>query len=336
MIFITEESVLKIIKWDETFEAVKTALLKVAKQRVVQQPRTFTGVLNSENLLLTMPGYLEDTKYGALACKLVTVWPNNVTLEKPLPTISANIALFDSENGTLKATVAGTEITKWRTAAASAVATKYLYVNKSKPCKTLAVLGCGAEGKIHAQAFHHFFEFEEIRLWNRTAARARRLAEELNQKLTVNVFKCVENNEDCVKGADVIVTTTNATSPIVKMAWVKQGAPHKRLAEAYKYIMYVAVGGGANNHHSELDEEIYRNSDVYIDHWAGAHTELSGLEKMGIQFKGEVGAVISGRHSELCRKSNYRVSESRDGNRRLCCCQVDLRFVHEEVTVFPL
>ena len=33
---------------------------------------------------------------------------------------------------------------------------------------------------------------------------------------------------------------------------------------------------------------------MYIDHWAGAQTELAGLGKLGVEFKGEIGGVITG------------------------------------------
>ncbi|KAJ8972039.1 hypothetical protein NQ314_000424 [Rhamnusium bicolor] len=103
MIFINEEEVLNLLNWDETFQAIETAMLKVSKERVVQNARNFTQVLNTKNLLLTMPGYLEDESYGGLSCKLVTMCPNNINIEKPLPTINANIMLFDHETGILKA-----------------------------------------------------------------------------------------------------------------------------------------------------------------------------------------------------------------------------------------
>lgn len=53
----------------------------------------------------------------------------------------------------------GGEITAWRTAAASVVATKHLHTG---PKTVLAVLGAGVQGRIHAIAFHHFFKFSEV------------------------------------------------------------------------------------------------------------------------------------------------------------------------------
>lgn len=60
--------------------------------------------------------------------------------------------------------VAGTEITTYRTAGASVVATKYLHEkNPEKSNGILAILGTGTQGRIHAIAFQHFFNFKQVR-----------------------------------------------------------------------------------------------------------------------------------------------------------------------------
>lgn len=54
----------------------------------------------------------------------------------------------------------GTEITAWRTAAASVVATKHVHRDEKK---ILAILGAGVQGRSHAIAFRHYFNFSEVR-----------------------------------------------------------------------------------------------------------------------------------------------------------------------------
>lgn len=54
-----------------------------------------------------------------------------------------------------------------------------------------------------------------------------------------------------------------------------------------------AVGAGLS-HHSELEEKIYREADIYVDHFESANKELAGLLNMGIKFAGEIGQLISG------------------------------------------
>ncbi|VEN45054.1 unnamed protein product [Callosobruchus maculatus] len=281
MLYIDETTVKSLLKWEKTFEAVEVAMKRLSAGQTVQKPRTYTGIPNTDNVLLTMPGYLEDEKYGALGCKLVTSFPSNTKRGQPLPAINANIVILDETTGLMKAVVAGTEITTQRTSAASAVATQYLYVNKSKPCSILAILGTGVQGTIHAEMFRHLFHFQEIRLWNRTKQKAKSLAEQLNQKYHTDIFKFFEDNESCVRGADVIVTTTASAIPICRHAWVKPGA-------------HINAVGASRNHFSELDEQLYRNSDLYLDSIETMKAEMVGLDMLNDSLRGEVGAVING------------------------------------------
>ncbi|XP_018326442.1 ketimine reductase mu-crystallin [Agrilus planipennis] len=283
LVYLSEERVRQLLNWDSTFDAIERAMMRVSERRAVQNPRTFTMIPHSGNLLLTMPGYLDDSKYGSLGCKLVTAFPDNVDKEAPLPSIVANIMLLDENSGQLKAVVAGTEVTKWRTAAASAVATKYILKNDVVgKDQILAIIGAGEQGKIHAIAFQYFFGFKEVRVWNRTIERANQLKSDLEQtegfkgRITVH-----ENVESCVKDADVIVTATFSDCPLVKYEWLKEG------------VHINAVGAG-QKHHSELEESIYLNADVFVDYLAGAKKELSGLERISVKFKGEVGDIITG------------------------------------------
>lgn len=104
-----------------------------------------------------MPGFIGNYKLTAtsndqhvlnsLGCKLVTSFSRNAQLSPPKPNIMANIFLFDENTGELKATLQANEITAWRTAAASIVATKFLYSARpsSPKMNAVAILGCGVQ-----------------------------------------------------------------------------------------------------------------------------------------------------------------------------------------------
>lgn len=76
---------------------------RYTENRIVQTARSRTQVIGKPNLLVTMPGYLDDQTYGALGCKLVTFFPTNSDLPKPLPSVLASIMLFDENTGLPKA-----------------------------------------------------------------------------------------------------------------------------------------------------------------------------------------------------------------------------------------
>ncbi|XP_017782147.1 PREDICTED: ketimine reductase mu-crystallin [Nicrophorus vespilloides] len=281
VVFVDENRVESLLDWDSTLAAVEASMSRVSQGRVFQNPRTYTTVEKTQTMLLTMPGHLEDSKFGALACKLVTVADGNEKLPKPMANILANIAMFDETTGALKAIVAATAITTWRTAAASAVATKYLHDGKQKT--VLAILGAGVQGKSHALAFQHFFNFSEVRIWNHSVNKAKKLADDLNSELKMDVFKYASSAQECVENADVIVTATSAPSPILKRDWLKDG------------VHINAVGASTGCHYCELDEDIYKDANIYVDYWSGANTELAGLLDKGFKFECEVGDLVNGK-----------------------------------------
>jgi len=281
LVYISEDKVRELLNWDKTFQVIERAMESVAKDRAFQKARAITEIPNSPNALYTMPGYLSDDKYGALGCKLVTYFPNNVNRSKPLPNTMASLLLMDDETGALKAVVAGTEITTARTAAASAVATKYLHPENND---ILAIMGAGTQGRIHAICLQHFFNFREVRIWNHRPERAKSVVAELNQgKTNKGVFVAYENAEKCVRNADVIVTATSGggDKPIVKFEWLKKGV----------HINAIAV----NQNNLELEEDVYKNANVYIDYWDGARNELPHIQKLGVEFKGQIGDLIVGK-----------------------------------------
>lgn len=112
--------------------------------------------------LLAMPGFIGNyklTKSGrgtennpkvqnSLGCKLITLFPGNGQLSPPKPIIIGNIFLFSEFTGELKSIVEASDITAWRTAAASLVSTDYLYFkrpNQPTESKVAAIIGCGTQ-----------------------------------------------------------------------------------------------------------------------------------------------------------------------------------------------
>lgn len=289
--YISSEEVKSVLSWPLVNNAVEAALKAVSSGNEFSQPaRSFTVVGDRKGVLLNMPAYVGDynlspgeMNLSTLSCKLVTSFSGNSQLASPMPSILANILLFDNATGQLKTIVDGTEITSWRTASASVIASKYLYfqrLSSRQPIK-LAVFGCGVQGRYHSLAFCYSFEVEELRLWNRSEGKARQLAAELEGlkpyflNKTVKIIVC-EDEASCAEDADIIVTATYASQPIVDLSIVK------------KDVHINAVGAG-EIHHGELSQDLYDVAKVYVDHIAGAKVELKNLKA---EIVGEVGEVI--------------------------------------------
>ncbi|XP_049302787.1 ketimine reductase mu-crystallin-like [Bactrocera dorsalis] len=306
IIQITAEQVREVLNWRMVCAAVEEAMKSVSfsqedqeraehgSPQTSQPARSMTVCGAKNNLLLTMPAYVgnyrlnsstndESTlKSSTLACKVVTSFRKNPERSNPLPRIMANILIFNTETGKLDCIMDGTDITAWRTAAASLVATKYLYFPRypegiARPIK-VAIIGTGVQGESHALGMCSYFTVSDIYLWNRTSTNAESLGKKLQAEIAnVRVHVCSTASE-AVADADVVCVGTYSSTPLVTHTMLKK-----------RHVHINTVGAG-QVHFGEVGPDIYENGKVYIDSWENAKKELNGLKA---ELIGEVGEVIN-------------------------------------------
>ena len=208
MIFLSEAEVRELLDLDELVDALAAAHRDLSAGEASMPPRIAALVQERQGLLGVMPAYLPS---AGLACKLVTLFPQNVDLH----THQAVIAVFDPENGTPLAVMDGRYITAMRTAAGSALATRLLARDDAE---VLALIGTGVQARSHARALPRVRRFTEIRIAGRDRARAEALAEEIGPQA-----RAVSSHEEAIRGADVVAATTHSTEPVVRREWLAPG-----------------------------------------------------------------------------------------------------------------
>jgi thiomorpholine-carboxylate dehydrogenase len=206
-LILSEADVTKVLKYEQLIPAMEKALSDFSAGRVIQPVRNMLTIEEGKRFLGIMPAVAE---YG-MGAKLVCFFPKNAGTG--VPTHLAMIMLFEPETGSPLAFLDGRLITEMRTAAVSAAVTKYLAPNNSS---VLALLGSGVQAHAHLQALRHVCRFDEVRVWSRTPDHAQRFAAKHGAKAM--------ELEPTVRGADVIVTATNALEPFLKGEWLKPGA----------------------------------------------------------------------------------------------------------------
>lgn len=261
--FIDENEVRAHLKWDALIAAMETALIDFSAGRVQQPVRRFLTVDRYEGFFGVMPA-VSDTVMGI---KLVTFYPNNAA--RGLPTHLAMIQLFAPQTGEALALIDGRLITEMRTAAVSAAATRVL---AAPDAKVLAVLGSGVQARAHVEALAHVRDFDEIRVWGRTRAHVERFASEVGGK--------VMPAADAVQGADVIVTATAATEPILEGAWLKPGA-------------HVNAIGWRGHTSRELNDAAMANV-VVVESREAAHDQCGDVILSGATIHAELGEILGG------------------------------------------
>jgi thiomorpholine-carboxylate dehydrogenase len=137
---------------------------------------------------------------------------------------------------------------------------------------SLAILGAGTQGRSHIAALSHVRRFDDVRIWNRTPARAEALAADVGGQAT----SC----EEAVRGADVVVVATSASEPVLDGAWLKPGAK-------------VASVGWRGPDGAELDA-ITMSHIVLVDSREGAVTESGNVRRHDAHIHAELGEVLGG------------------------------------------
>jgi ornithine cyclodeaminase/alanine dehydrogenase-like protein (mu-crystallin family) len=226
--------------------------------------------------LLLMPAWSKDFT----GIKTVTVKIDNTALG--MPTVQGAYLLIDNATGTPAVMMDGTELTRRRTAAASALASDFL---SRKDSSTLLLIGAGALGTHFAKAHASVRPIKTVLIYNRTLAKSRALAAEL----TADGFvaRPVTDLENATGEADIISGITSSAQPIIKGAWLKPGT-HIDLAGAFKPSM------------RETDAEVIGRSRVFVDTRHGAEAEAGDLIQAQAEGQFEF-AGIQGDLFELCR-----------------------------------
>lgn len=249
--YFNAEQVRSVLNWPMVVAAVEEALKAFGRKdndhplspSAVQPVRSMT-VLDECRVLLTMPAFISQYRLPSspasdcqetLACKLVTSFSANEQRSTPLANIQAHILLFNTATGQLKGILEATQITAWRTAAASIVATKYLYCNETIENHnfplTVAIIGCGRQGQSHAVGVCATFNVSQIRLWNRTHSKAVKLAEELRNINNKHLEKGEEKEnwvqicktpQEALQGANIICIATFSPDALIDYNMLKE------------------------------------------------------------------------------------------------------------------
>src|ERR1700730_3362187 len=261
--YLDEASVRTVLRWHPLIAAIESALADFSSGQVIQPVRNMLTIEEGKRYLGIMPAVMQE----AMGVKLVSFYPGNAGAG--LPTHFGIILLSRSDTGEPLAVMDGRLITEMRTAAVSAAVTKYLAAPEAH---VLAWVGSGVQAHAHLHALSRVRHFDEFRVWSRTAAHADRFAEQHHAKAMPIA--------EAVRGADVIVTATNALQPILQGDWLKPGA-------------HVNAVGSPRPNWRELDDRVMTNM-VVVDSREAVLKESGDVILSGAEIYAEAGEIFAG------------------------------------------
>ncbi len=261
------------LSFREVNQVVEEAFSAHARGRTEMPPKVYVNLPGGD--FRTMPAYLPDM--GVAGVKVVNVHPGNPSLG--LPTVMALIVILDPQTGTPLAVLNGTTLTDMRTGAAGAVAVRHLARGKEV---TVGLVGGGRQASAQIRAIAAEVTVTRVRVWSRNPANAERFCRSHRE------FPCSPAPLPEVCDADVIVTTTPATSPVVRDEWVHEGTHIN------------AIGADAAGK-QELDPAILARARIFVDdprqavHSGEVNVPIShGLLSPG-DIAGTIGEVVNGK-----------------------------------------
>lgn len=265
--FLSEDRIRSLLFYDDLIPEMRQALKEFSAGRVLQPLRTVIPVHEHAGWFALMPAV-----YGSvMGAKMVTFYPGNADLRKH--THHAMIQLFRSATGEPLATLDGRLITEMRTAAVSAVAVDLLAHPQSR---VLAILGSGVQARSHVRALSEIRNFDEIRVWSRSQEHAQQLASEIGGRATTA--------EQAVSGADVVLTLTSSSEPVLFGRWLKKDS-------------FVCAVGAVTPERRELDDEAMRGAVVVESREAGER-EPGDILLSGARVAAELGELLNGAQIE--------------------------------------
>ncbi|NBU24749.1 MAG: ornithine cyclodeaminase family protein [Gammaproteobacteria bacterium] len=277
---IDADGVRRLLDYEGCIAAVRKAMSDFSVLGTPQPLRNIHRV-SADVLLGTMPGSLAAP--GGMGAKLASV-----VRDPDHPGHNSHngvVVLMDRNTGIVTCVADATEITRIRTAAASAVATAAL----ARPdAARLAIFGCGHQAESHIHAIMRVRQLEEVLVWGRRPGSAASFAGRLAEATGIPVI-AIRDGEEAAARADIICTVTCADTPVLYGKWVKPGT-------------HVNVVGSSYAGPTEVDSELVCASRYFVDSRESAlvaAAEFLIARDAGLidatHILGEIGEVLAGR-----------------------------------------
>ena len=290
---LNTEEIKSLISMKEAIIAMELAFASFSDGSSKVPHRHVSGI-NSLDLFLK-PAYNE--KLGRVAVKIITQ-KKDVTLQG-VPAILGVVLLLDLKTGAILSMMDGAYITALRTGAAGGIATKLL---ACKDAETVAVFGCGVQGKTLLEATCAVRPIKQALLYDLNTDAANTVKTEMEEKL--NIYIRVEKNLEHLKLADIICTATNSEKPLFSQKDISKGV-HINAIGSYKPNM------------QELDPLIIKEGKLIVDSRQSVLKESGDLIKPIAEHiftdsvvEAEIGELINNKASDMHDNNEISIFKS--------------------------
>jgi alanine dehydrogenase len=212
-ILLSRGEIEKQLAMTEVLEVVENAFKLKAQGKAIMPAKIYLELPQYHGDFRAMPAFID----GSTGMKWVSVYPDNH--HHNLPVVMAMIILCDPNNSYPLAIMDGTHITNVRTGAVGGIAVRYL---ARKDSSVIGMIGAGKQAETQLLAINEVLpQLKEVKVFSLSFETSQRFAREMSHRLKVNIRPT--ENIDAAADADVVVTTTYATGPVVLKRHIKPG-----------------------------------------------------------------------------------------------------------------
>src|SRR5487761_25702 len=208
------------------------------------------------------------------------------------------VPLFRAKTGELLALMEASYLGQMRTGAASGVATKLL---ARADARTVGIIGTGFQARTQLEAVAAVREIESIRAFGRDTERRERFAREMSEKLGVPV-EAVASAEEAVRDADIVITSTTASKPVLEGRWLRAG-------------MHINAIGANFPEKAELDADAVNRADmIFADSreqstLEGDYSRWNDVNELSDLIAGRVAGRMSSEQITLFKSNGIAIED---------------------------
>jgi ornithine cyclodeaminase/alanine dehydrogenase len=278
VLLLDEGDVAQTIDMEVSIRVTEAAFASYAKGETLMPKRLHIAVEGMKGGLRVMPAALLGGR--AVGLKTISGLPG---ARDPSSTYFL-VVLFDPYDGRLLSIMGADVITRFRTGAASAIATKYL---ARKDSKSVGVYGAGVQARAQLEAMTYVRGITEAKVYDVSEERLLAFCKEMSESLDMSVEPV--SDPSLAASTDIVVTATTSDKPFLMDEWVRPGT-------------HINAMGANSPAKRELDLALMKRSRIFVDFREQALVEAGDLGEalrsgglVESQIEAELGDLVLGR-----------------------------------------
>ena len=277
-----EPEIKKLVNLREAIGAVESSFAAYNSGKAVLPGVINLDLAEFQGEVHIKAAYIEGEEYYVI--KVASGFYQNPKIG--LPVGNGLMLVFRAKTGELEAVLFDNGyLTELRTAAAGAVAAKYLAREK---IDKVAVIGSGVQARFQLKALAEVRSFKKVSVWSRNPDNIRKYVEDMKNVFPTVEFRPASSAEQAVKEADLVITATPSREPILRAEWLKPG------------VHITAMGSDGPEKQELFPEVLARAGRLFCDSLAQCkrlgevhHALEEGLISEN-KMSGEIGEIVLG------------------------------------------